>query len=105
MIFDETLTLANRWDIHWTDRSNPRIRPNRFYVQMMFDSLGFGSGYVTRLSDVRRVFGMKRSYANVTKYSDWTILAEYDTYVHYFQRPVVTNPPLTFKTKTKRKEF
>jgi hypothetical protein len=105
MIFDGTMTLADDWDVEWTDRSNPYIRPVRLYVQEMFNSLGYDLTFFTSLKDERKVFRMKGLYANVTKYLDWRQTAEFERFVHYVQRPVVIDPPRTTVIKRKLNNF
>lgn len=101
MITDDTLSLADKWDIEWTNRNNPRTRPARIYVQSMFESLGYDCKYLTRLPDVRSVFQMNGTYASVTKYSDWRKIAQAETYTHCFQRPDIREQPRRKRTHAK----
>jgi len=89
MINDGTLSLADKWDVEWTDRKNRRTRPARIYAESMFESLGYDRRYLTRLDDERKVFKINGTYHNVKKYYDWHKIAQIDTYSHYVQRPVV----------------
>ena len=91
MLVDQTVALAVEWKIEWSNRLDSRLKPRRLYVQHMLDSLGFDCLYHTRLRDERKVFKMNGTYDNVTKYSDWTTIALFDTYVYCVQRPVVTD--------------
>jgi hypothetical protein len=101
MINDGTLSLADKWDVEWTDRTNRRTRPARIYAESMFESLGYDRRYLTRLHDERKVFKMNGTYNNVTKYYNWRKIAQIDTYAHYFQRPFVTTRPRTPRTRVK----
>jgi len=92
MVADDTLSLADKWDIEWSDRLNPRTFPQRIYLQLMLDSSGFVCTGFTRLHDVRKVFKINGTYANITKYSDLRKLPDIDTYSHYIQRPIVIGP-------------
>ncbi|CAF2778284.1 unnamed protein product [Rotaria sp. Silwood2] len=105
MLIDDTFILAEKWNIEWTDRSNPHIRPVRMFIQSMLDSLGYGFQYFTSLHDVRKVFQMNGTQADIKKYYDWKSLPELDTYCHYIQRPVVIDPPRTTKSRGKLKKF
>ncbi|CAF1175018.1 unnamed protein product [Rotaria sordida] len=105
MIIDETLTLAEKWNIAWTDRLNPRMRPIRLYVQSMLDSLGYSLEYSTNSYDIRQVFKMNGTAANITRHKNWKILPEVGTYCHYIQRPIVIDPPRTTKSRVKLKKF
>ena len=87
MVLDETLGLADIYEVEWTDRQNPRIRPTRIYIQLMFDNRGFNLLYYTRLEDARTIFEINQTFEQVTKFYDWRTINESDTYVHYLQRP------------------
>jgi len=93
MVVDDTLSLADKWDIEWSDRSNPRTYPQRIYLQIMLDSSGFKCTGFTRLHDVRKVFKMNGTHADITNYIDLRKLPDFDTYSHYIQRPDVIDPP------------
>jgi len=93
MVVDDTLSLADKWDIEWSDRSNPRTYPQRIYLQIMLDSSGFMCTGFTRLNDVRKVFKMNGTHADITKYIDLRKLPDMDTYSHYTQRPIFIDPP------------
>ena len=99
MILDNTLALAEEWDIEWSDQTNPHLRPSRYYVQQMLDSLGYSFQYHTTLHDAREVFNMKGAYKDVKKHSDLRLPSEADTYTHYFRRPDVPDPLHTTKSK------
>ena len=86
MILDDTLGLASKYEIEWTDRENPRIRATRIYIQLMFDTYGFDCLYYTRLYDARKVYEINGSFKNVTKYYDWKKLSESDALAHYAER-------------------
>jgi hypothetical protein len=86
MILDETLGLADKYEVEWTDRENPKIRATRIYIQLMFDSYGFDCLYYTRLQNIRKVFKMKGSFSDITKYYDWQKISEFDALAHYIQR-------------------
>jgi hypothetical protein len=101
MVVDNTLSLANKWDVEWSDRSNPHTFPQRIYLQLMFDSFGFLCTGFTRLQDVRKVFRTNGTYAHVIKYYDLKKLPDIDTYTHYVQRPDITTPPRTRKPRIK----
>ena len=75
----------------WTDQSNRRTQPVRFYIQLMFDTFGYDWIYVTSLSDRRQVFRTNGSYLNVTKYRVMSNAAQPETFVHYVQRPEVAD--------------
>ncbi|CAF1152616.1 unnamed protein product [Adineta steineri] len=87
MIRDNTLGLANKYEVEWIDRNNPRIRPIRIYIQLMFDSYGFECLYYTRVQDAKKVYQMNGAFDNITKYYDWRKLSESDTLAHYVERP------------------
>lgn len=95
MILDDTLALANKYEIEWTDRRNLSLRPQRIYIQLMFDSYGFNSLYYLRLEDSRHTFQLNGTFADIRKYYDWRQITEYDTFIHYIQRPDIN----TVKTK------
>jgi hypothetical protein len=65
----------------------------------MFESLGYHCRYLTRLLDERKIFRINGTYADVTKYHNWREIAQSDTYFHYVQRPDVTRPSRTTRTK------
>ncbi|UJR13677.1 hypothetical protein I4U23_000689 [Adineta vaga] len=87
MIRDDTLGLASKYEVEWTDRENPLIRATRIYIQLMFDSYGFDCVYYTRLQNIRQTYQMKGSFDDITKYYDWSKISESDTFAHYVQRP------------------
>jgi hypothetical protein len=87
MILDDTLALADKYEVEWADRENPWIRPIRIYIQLMFDNRGFDCLYYTRLQDVRTIFNIRGTFQDVTKFYDWKAVNESDTYAHYLQRP------------------
>jgi hypothetical protein len=95
MIIDGTLTLINKLDIEWSDRTKPALRAKRIYVQSMLDALGYNYLYLTRLPDVQQIFRTNKTFDQVKKYPDWKIIPESDTFSHYCQRPVVFDPPRT----------
>jgi hypothetical protein len=99
MILDNTLGLAERYEIEWTDRQNPRIRSLRIYLQLMFDNRGFDTLYYTCLSDAKKVFKVLGTFENVTKYYDWRFINESDTFAHYQLRPDRFELPLKLKRK------
>ena len=101
MINDGRIYLGNRWDVEWTNGSNHRKRLERYYVQQIFESLGYDCRYLTHLSDERKIFKMNGTYADVPKHRDWTKMAQSETYSHYVQRPDVPHPPRTTRTKKK----
>ena len=97
MLLDDTIGLADRWDIEWSDRSNPKTRPRRVYIQSMFDSLGYDFLYLTRLHDLRKVFRTNGTIDTVPKHHDWMSIPLIDTYNHYAQRRTIVDPPRTTK--------
>ncbi|CAF1218692.1 unnamed protein product [Rotaria magnacalcarata] len=103
LLIDETLVLAERWDIQWTDRYNPRIRAVRIYIQSMIDALGYSCIHYTRIPDVREVYQKKGTLEQIAKHSNWQLIPEADTYCYYIQRPTVTDAPRTTRLKLKSK--
>lgn len=101
VLMDDRLTMADRWDIHWSDRYNPRIRPVRIFVQEMLESLGFSCMRYTRLKDVREVYKRKGKFHEIKTYFDWRKIPQEDTYCYYFQRPDIPDPPRTTRSKAK----
>ncbi|CAF3042456.1 unnamed protein product [Rotaria sp. Silwood2] len=93
MINDDTLRLADRYEIEWTDRENPRTRPTRLYTQLMLDTAGFDCLYYIRLDDVRKVFQLNETFKNVPIYNDWRLVSEYEVHAYYAQRPDVHRVP------------
>jgi hypothetical protein len=89
MILDETLGLADKYEIEWSDRDNPRHTGTRIYVQLMLDNRGFDCLYYTCLEDVREIFQINGSFQDVQKHYDWRKINKSDTYAHYRQRPEV----------------
>ena len=101
MVHDDTLALADRYEINWTYRTNPYLRGRRIYIQLMFDSYGFDCLFYTNLKDVRQVFLSNGTFQDVRKHYDWKIINELDTYAHYVKRPDVLLPKHLMK-RTKR---
>jgi hypothetical protein len=99
MILDKTLGLAEAYQIEWTDRENPRIRPLRIYLQLMLDNRGFDLLYFTSLPDVRKVFKNLGTIENITKHYDWKAINESDLLAHYRIRPDRFELPLKVKQK------
>ncbi|CAF2768413.1 unnamed protein product [Rotaria sp. Silwood2] len=93
MINDDTLRLADRYEIEWTDRENPRTRPTRLYTQLMLDTAGFDCLYYIRLDDIRKVFQLNETFKNVPIYNDWRLVSEYEVHAYYAQRPDVHRVP------------
>ncbi|CAF3374888.1 unnamed protein product [Rotaria socialis] len=104
LLIEDKLLLAERWDVQWTDRYNPRIRALRIYIQSMMDSIGFSCDHYTRIPDVRDVYRKKGTFEHIVKYADWRLIPEADTYCYYIQRPTVTDPPRTTRLKLKLKK-
>ena len=87
MIRDNTLGLANKYEVEWTDRENPVTRATRIYIQLMFDSYGFDCLYYTRLQNTRKVYQAKGSVQDIEKYYDLNKISESDAFAHYIERP------------------
>ena len=92
MVLDEKVPLVEHYEVEWLDRTNPRFRGERIYVQLMFDSYGFDCTYYTILADARKAFQNNETWDSVPKLRDWRPLPEIDTFAHYIQRPVVHGP-------------
>jgi FkbM family methyltransferase len=90
MIVDDTLVLAHQWDVEWTTNPNRRSLPVRYYLQSMFNSLGYDWMYLTTLRDRRQVFQMERTFENITKYRSLKDIGHLDLFYHYVQRPDLT---------------
>lgn len=87
MFMDNTAKLIDRYEIEWSDRHDPRFRSTRIYLQLMLDSHGFDCLYYTRLQDAQASFNRSQTYDNVTKFYNWRLINESDTFAHYKQRP------------------
>lgn len=87
MFLDNTVDLIDRYEIEWTDRQDPRFSSTRIYLQLMLDSHGFDCLYYTRLEDAQAVFKRSGNYDNVTKFYNWRLINESNTFAHYKQRP------------------
>ncbi|CAF0977884.1 unnamed protein product [Adineta steineri] len=103
LVVDNTLLLANRWDVDWSSRSDPSVYPEHVYLHLMFDSFGFTCIGFTHLRNIRKIFKMKQPYANVTMYYNLSQLPQTDTYSHYVQRPDIGESPRTLKPAVKLK--
>ncbi len=86
MILDDTLGLASKYRIEWTDRDNLHIGARRIYIQLMFDNYGFDLLYYTRLHDARKIYRINGTFKDITKYYDWKNLSQFDTFAHYAER-------------------
>ena len=53
--------------------------PVRYYLQSMFNSLGYDWMYLTTLRDRRQVFQMERTFENITKYRSLKDIGHLDT--------------------------
>ena len=87
MFLDNTVDLVDLYEIEWSDRQDPRFRSTRIYLQLMLDSHGFDCLYYTQLADAQAVFKNSGTFNNVTKYYNWRLINESDTFGHYKQRP------------------
>jgi len=93
MIRDETLELAEKYEIEWSDKSNFRHSSLRIYLQLMFDNRGFDCLYYTCLQDARDIFKRNGTFNNIKKYYDVKLInASSNTYGHYKQRIEVIGP-------------
>jgi len=101
MVLDETLGLADRYEVEWSDRYNPYHASTRIYIQLMFDNRGFDCLYYTCLEDARKIFTINGPFKDVQKYYDWRKINTSDTYAHYYQRPEVIKPLRKLKQITK----
>ncbi len=99
MILDNTLGLADKYEIEWTDRENSRIRSTRIYIQLMFDNRGFDLLYYTCLQDARKVFKIFGTFQNVKKHYDWRLINDSDTFAHFKLRPDMFELPLKLTRK------
>jgi hypothetical protein len=86
MILDDTLGLASKYQVEWTDRDNPHIRATRIYIQLMFDNYGFDCIYYTRLHDARKIYRINGTFEDITKYYNWKNLSDFDALAHYAER-------------------
>jgi hypothetical protein len=86
MILDDTLALPNKWDVEWTINADRRTLPVRYYVQSMFNALGYDWRYLTCLRDRRQIFKMKGTEENITKYLNLNNIAHLEIFFHYVQR-------------------
>ncbi len=102
MILDKTLALADKWDVEWTDNIDRRTLPLRYYVQSMFNSVGYDWKYMTCLRDRRKVFKFKGRDVNITRYRNLHSIAHLEIFFHYVQRPEIADRPYTTTTTMKK---
>lgn len=101
MVQDQTLALADKYEVEWSDRKNPHNAATRIYIQLMFDNRGFDCLYYTRLEDSRDSYQTKGTFKNMQKYYDWRLINSTETYAHYTQRPEVVQPLYQLKQMKK----
>ena len=62
MVLEEKVPLVDHDEVKWLDRTKPRFRGERIYVQPMLDC-----PYDTILADTRRAFQNNESWDSVPK--------------------------------------